>query len=50
MGCTNSSAEDREAQERSKIFDKQLKEDAEKASKEVKLLLLGAGGNFFHSF
>ena len=43
MGCTNSTGEDREAIERSKKLDKQLKEDAEKASKDVKLLLLGAG-------
>jgi hypothetical protein len=43
MGCTNSSEEDKEAQMRSKNLDKQLKEDAERASKDVKLLLLGAG-------
>ena len=44
MGCTNSmNTEDREAQERSKALDKQLKEDAERAAKDVKLLLLGAG-------
>ena len=35
--------EDREAQERSKALDKQLKEDAERAAKDVKLLLLGTG-------
>lgn len=44
MGCTNSmSAEEKEAVERNKAFDKQIKEDAEKASKDVKLLLLGTG-------
>jgi guanine nucleotide-binding protein G(o) subunit alpha len=44
MGCANSSnSQDREAQERSKALDKQLKEDAERAAKDVKLLLLGAG-------
>ena len=44
MGCTSSlNSEDREAQERSKALDKQLKEDAERAAKDVKLLLLGAG-------
>ncbi|CAF0996526.1 unnamed protein product [Adineta steineri] len=36
-------AEEREAMERSKALDKQLKEDAERAAKDVKLLLLGAG-------
>jgi hypothetical protein len=34
-------AEEREAMERSKALDKQLKEDAERAAKDVKLLLLG---------
>jgi guanine nucleotide-binding protein G(o) subunit alpha len=44
MGCTSSmNPDEKEAQERSKQFDKQLKEDAEKAAKDVKLLLLGAG-------
>jgi energy-coupling factor transporter ATP-binding protein EcfA2 len=42
MGCATS-AEDKEAQERTKALDRQLKEDGEKAAKEVKLLLLGAG-------
>lgn len=37
------SSEEREAMERSKALDKQLKEDAERAAKDVKLLLLGAG-------
>ncbi|KAL7672485.1 hypothetical protein ACOME3_007369 [Neoechinorhynchus agilis] len=37
------SSDERTAMERSKQLDKQLKEDAEKASKDVKLLLLGAG-------
>ena len=35
------SSEEREAMERSKALDKQLKEDAERAAKDVKLLLLG---------
>ena len=39
------SSEEREAMERSKALDKQLKEDAERAAKDVKLLLLGI--NFF---
>lgn len=40
MGCTVS-AEDKAAAERSKIIDKNLREDGEKAAREVKLLLLG---------
>uniref|UniRef100_A0A8P4G6H8 Guanine nucleotide binding protein (G protein), alpha inhibiting activity polypeptide 3 n=1 Tax=Dicentrarchus labrax TaxID=13489 RepID=A0A8P4G6H8_DICLA len=42
MGCTIS-AEDKAAVERSKMIDKNLREDREKSSREVKLLLLGAG-------
>ena len=42
MGC-NVSAEEKEAQDRSKALEKQLKEDGEAAAKDVKLLLLGAG-------
>uniref|UniRef100_A0A1A8MB83 Guanine nucleotide-binding protein G(i) subunit alpha-2 n=3 Tax=Nothobranchius TaxID=28779 RepID=A0A1A8MB83_9TELE len=42
MGCTVSQ-EDREAAEKSKMIDKTLREDGEKAAREVKLLLLGAG-------
>ncbi|KAI5726672.1 hypothetical protein M8J76_006535 [Diaphorina citri] len=42
MGCTISSGE-KEAVERSKKIDKDLKADGEKAAREVKLLLLGAG-------
>uniref|UniRef100_A0AAY4AZB9 Adenylate cyclase-inhibiting G alpha protein n=1 Tax=Denticeps clupeoides TaxID=299321 RepID=A0AAY4AZB9_9TELE len=42
MGCTLS-AEDKAAVERSKMIDRNLREDGEKASREVKLLLLGAG-------
>ncbi|KAM9855377.1 guanine nucleotide-binding protein G(i) subunit alpha isoform 1-T3 [Aulostomus maculatus] len=42
MGCTIS-AEDKLAVERSKMIDKNLREDREKSSREVKLLLLGAG-------
>ncbi len=40
MGCTLS-AEDKAAMERSKIIDRNLRDDGEKASREVKLLLLG---------
>uniref|UniRef100_A0A8K9WRX1 Guanine nucleotide-binding protein G(i) subunit alpha-2 n=1 Tax=Oncorhynchus mykiss TaxID=8022 RepID=A0A8K9WRX1_ONCMY len=40
MGCTLS-AEDKAAVERSKMIDKNLREDGEKAAREVKLLLLG---------
>lgn len=40
MGCAISSR-DKEAVERSKKIDKDLRADGEKASKEVKLLLLG---------
>ncbi|XP_046896559.1 guanine nucleotide-binding protein G(i) subunit alpha [Hypomesus transpacificus] len=42
MGCTIS-AEDKAAVERSKMIDRNLREDGELASREVKLLLLGAG-------
>uniref|UniRef100_A0A8C6U0V6 Guanine nucleotide binding protein (G protein), alpha inhibiting activity polypeptide 2a n=1 Tax=Neogobius melanostomus TaxID=47308 RepID=A0A8C6U0V6_9GOBI len=42
MGCTVSQ-EDKAASERSKMIDKNLREDGEKAAREVKLLLLGAG-------
>ena len=42
MGCTLS-AEDKQAAERSKQIDKQLRVEGERASREVKLLLLGAG-------
>ena len=40
MGCTVSQ-EDKAAAERSKMIDKNLREDGEKAAREVKLLLLG---------
>lgn len=40
MGCTVSQ-EDKAAAERSKNIDRGLREDGEKAAKEVKLLLLG---------
>lgn len=40
MGCTLSS-EDKAAVERSKMIDRNLREDGEKAAREVKLLLLG---------
>ncbi|XP_052340602.1 guanine nucleotide-binding protein G(i) subunit alpha-3-like isoform X2 [Oncorhynchus keta] len=42
MGCTISQ-EDKAAMERSKMIDRNLREDRDKASREVKLLLLGAG-------
>ncbi|XP_076448096.1 guanine nucleotide-binding protein G(i) subunit alpha-like [Babylonia areolata] len=42
MGCVTS-LEDKVAMERSKAIDKGLRADGEKASREVKLLLLGAG-------
>lgn len=49
MGCTVS-AEDKAAAERSKMIDKNLREDGEKAAREVKLLLLGRsdGGDHPH--
>lgn len=43
MGCTLS-AEDKAAVERSKMIDRNLREDGEKAAREVKLLLLGKVG------
>lgn len=42
MGCAVS-AEERSAQARSRDIDRVLKQDGERASREVKLLLLGAG-------
>jgi guanine nucleotide-binding protein G(i) subunit alpha len=39
MGCVNST--DQNAKARSKQIDEQLKADGERASREVKLLLLG---------
>ncbi|VDL74243.1 unnamed protein product [Nippostrongylus brasiliensis] len=41
MGCVNST--DQHAKQRSKHIDEQLKADGERAAREVKLLLLGAG-------
>uniref|UniRef100_A0A8D2JSM9 Uncharacterized protein n=1 Tax=Sciurus vulgaris TaxID=55149 RepID=A0A8D2JSM9_SCIVU len=43
MGDCTLSAKDKAAVERSKLIDRDLREDGEKATKEVKLLLLGAG-------
>ena len=40
MGCTVSQ-EDKAAAERSKMIDKNLRDDRDKAAREVKLLLLG---------
>lgn len=41
MGCAVSSAADKEAVERSKKIDKDLRADGERQAREVKLLLLG---------
>ncbi|KAG1686111.1 Guanine nucleotide-binding protein G(i) subunit alpha [Nymphon striatum] len=43
MGCAVSSTADKEAAERSKKIDRDLRADGERAAHEVKLLLLGAG-------
>lgn len=43
MGCTLST-EDKAAVERSKMIDRNLRDDGEKAAREVKLLLLGKHG------
>ncbi|CAB0007670.1 unnamed protein product [Nesidiocoris tenuis] len=43
MGCAISSFGEKEAVERSKKIDKDLRADGERAAREVKLLLLGAG-------
>ncbi|KAK3894606.1 hypothetical protein Pcinc_001654 [Petrolisthes cinctipes] len=43
MGCAMSNAADKEAAERSKKIDKDLRLAGERAAREVKLLLLGAG-------
>lgn len=40
MGCTLST-DDKAAQERSKMIDRNLRDDGEKSAREVKLLLLG---------
>ncbi|VDO18276.1 unnamed protein product [Brugia timori] len=42
MGCTMSQ-EERAALERSRMIEKNLKEDGLQAAKDIKLLLLGAG-------
>lgn len=44
MGCTLST-EDKAAVERSKMIDRNLRDDGEKAAREVKLLLLGKEGS-----
>lgn len=41
MGCAVSTTGEKEAAERSKKIDKDLRADGERASSEVKLLLLG---------
>ncbi|KAB0801308.1 hypothetical protein PPYR_05662 [Photinus pyralis] len=43
MGCSVSTTGDKEASERSKKIDRDLRADGERAASEVKLLLLGAG-------
>lgn len=43
MGCAVSTAVEKEAAERSKKIDKDLRADGERAAREVKLLLLGKG-------
>ncbi|KAK9889153.1 hypothetical protein WA026_004427 [Henosepilachna vigintioctopunctata] len=43
MGCAVSTTGDKEASERSKKIDRDLRADGERAASEVKLLLLGAG-------
>ena len=47
MGCAISTAADREALARSKKIDRDLRLESEKASKEVKLLLLGELFKFY---
>ena len=49
MGCAVSSIE-KEAAERSKKIDQELRRDGEKASREVKLLLLGMFETFAKDF
>ena len=48
MGCAVSTTGEKEAAERSKKIDKDLRADGERAASEVKLLLLGKF--FFFSF
>lgn len=45
MGCAVSTAVEKEAAERSKKIDKDLRADGERAAREVKLLLLGKKHN-----
>lgn len=47
MGCAGSSAADKEAAERSRKIDKDLRADGERAAREVKLLLLGTLSWYF---
>jgi hypothetical protein len=44
MGCAVSTTIEKEAAERSKKIDKDLRADGERAAREVKLLLLGKDG------
>lgn len=45
MGCAVSTTGDKEASERSKKIDRDLRADGERAANEVKLLLLGKSTN-----
>lgn len=45
MGCAVSTTGEKEAAERSKKIDKDLRADGERAASEVKLLLLGKRAN-----
>ena len=47
MGCAVSTTLDKEAVERSKKIDKELRADSERQSREVKLLLLGPSATLF---
>lgn len=49
MGCAVSSTADKEAAERSKKIDRDLRADGERAAREVKLLLLGEKINLVFS-
>lgn len=44
-GCSNMSGDDKRAAEQSRAIDKELAQAKKKATKEVKLLLLGAGAS-----
>lgn len=48
MGCAVSTAGDKEATERSKKIDRDLRADGERAASEIKLLLLGKSDSCFY--